>query len=88
MSRLTFIEVHKRILNSTGKYVCSTNPTILNVTSIQSVAKYDDHTVIELLGRDRGTFSVAESYDDVVGMISRAGGGKVNRADSQEVARG
>ena len=85
MSRLTFIEVHKQSLES-GKYVSDANRTILNVTAIHSVAKYDDHAVIELIGRDRGTFSVTESYEEVVGMISQAGGGKVNRIN--EVARG
>jgi hypothetical protein len=85
--RLTLIEIHKRSLNSTGN-VCSTNPRILKVTSIQSIAKYDDHAAIELACRDRGTLAVAENYDEVVGMISQPGGGKVNRADSQEVAHG
>jgi hypothetical protein len=88
MLPLTFIEIHKRSLNLTGKHVSATNPTILIATSIQSVATYNEQAVIELIGQDRGTFSVAESYDEVVGRISQAGDGKVNRADSQEVARG
>lgn len=88
MARLGFIEIHKRILDRTGKPVEGANPTIINVTSIQSVVKYDDHTIIELVGRDCKMFAVAEPYEQVVQMLSNAGG-KVNRiADSQEVARG
>lgn len=69
MSCLTFIEVHKQIIDSAGKRVPDANPTILNVTSLASVAKDDDHAVIELVRRDKRTFS------------SQAGSEKVNCAN-------
>lgn len=87
MSRLSFIEVHK--LSAIGLTIEST-PTVLNTSSIQSIAKYDDHCVIQLVGRDQSSFSVAENYDAVLIQINRATGNKLpgRVQDAKEVARG